>query len=490
MLFILEMANNHKGSLARGKKIIDSFKVITDKYPQFNFAFKFQRRNLENLIHKDHINDDGYIKRFRDTQLSLADFTALVEYAKEAGYQVGCTPFDEVAVSEILPLNLDFIKIGSCSINDWPLLNCIADSTQAIVAVPIIASIGGIDSNDIANTIAFFQNRQIDFSLMYCVGLYPTANYEFKLDRMDEIKKMFPDIKFGLSSHEIPQNFEVVKAAIAKGCEIFERHVDIDYNNEYSILPSDLDEYLVSALTTLMICEDKNTGLAKEKQKLDSLKRGLYFNRDVKAGETINRNDIYCAMPVLDSEFHYTAFDCSKYTSFEVCADAKIGDPLLYNKNVYYDYNRDQIQIIHDKVKTLLDSNYITYPKGSMIEISHHYGIDCFNTYGMSIITLINKEYCKKLLVLLPNQLNLEHYHKEKTETFFILHGTVEISINGNTHILQSGDMITINPMDKHTLKASLNGAIIEELSTKHNKDDSYYTDQNINKTRKTTVYM
>ena len=33
-------------------------------------------------------------------------------------------------------------------------------------------------------------------------------------------------------------------------------------------------------------------------------------------------------------------------------------------------------------------------------EISHHYGLDKFNKFGLVMITILNRDYCKKILVL------------------------------------------------------------------------------------------
>ena len=37
---------------------------------------------------------------------------------------------------------------------------------------------------------------------------------------------------------------------------------------------------------------------------------------------------------------------------------------------------------------------------------------------GATIINCINREYCKKILVLLPGQSHPAHFHKKKEETF------------------------------------------------------------------------
>ena len=49
--------------------------------------------------------------------------------------------------------------------------------------------------------------------------------------------------------------------------------------------------------------------------------------------------------------------------------------------------------------------------------------------------------------------------------------------------VLKTGDIITIKPGTIHKFKGlSKNGTVIEELSTKHIKNDSFYIDKNINK--------
>ena len=72
-----------------------------------------------------------------------------------------------------------------------------------------------------------------------------------------------------------------------------------------------------------------------------------------------------------------------------------------------------------NKAKIVLSSEF-------EIEVSHHYGIENYREYGALIITCINREYCKKLLVVLPNQKHPNHYHKLKEETFQVLSGTLK----------------------------------------------------------------
>ena len=46
----------------------------------------------------------------------------------------------------------------------------------------------------------------------------------------------------------------------------------------------------------------------------------------------------------------------------------------------------------------MITKSKIVTPLTSSIEVSHHYGIEKFNKFGLSMITVFNKSYCKKLL--------------------------------------------------------------------------------------------
>ncbi|MDQ7073220.1 MAG: N-acetylneuraminate synthase family protein [Gammaproteobacteria bacterium] len=55
-----------------------------------------------------------------------------------------CTPFDEESVSWIENHGFQVLKIASCSLTDWPLLERIAKSS-----LPLVASTAGATLNEI-----------------------------------------------------------------------------------------------------------------------------------------------------------------------------------------------------------------------------------------------------------------------------------------------------------------------------------------------------
>ena len=97
------------------------------------------------------------------------------------------------------------------------------------------------------------------------------------------------------------------------------------------------------------------------------------------------------------------------------------------------------------------------------------------------MITIINEDYCKKLVALLKGQNHPCHRHFKKDETFHILYGNLIVIRNDVKHVLGQGDKIEIRAGDWHSFSSS-EGAIFEEVSSKSIVGDSEYIDKKINK--------
>jgi sialic acid synthase SpsE/D-lyxose ketol-isomerase len=487
-LIVLEMANNHMGDIAHGFKVISDFGAVCRKFPEFKFAFKLQYRELDTFIHPFMRGRDDikYIKRFSETKLTRENFDQLVSKIREEGFLAMATPFDNASIATIVEQKLDILKIASCSFTDWPLLE------EAVAAnLPIIASTAGAELSDIDKVVSFLAHRNKDFAIMHCVGEYPTADEKLHINQINLLQQRYPGVRIGFSTHEDPSNTDIVKMAVAKGATIFEKHVGVETEkyalNAYSASPLQIQAWLEAARYAFTVCGVGDQRLPEntaEKASLRSLRRGVFLRHDVKAGATITNDDVYFAFPPEDGQF--TANDWSKYAQFT--STSKISkDTALTPTNAKRMDTRDTIWKIAQKVSNLIKESKITVPGGIDLEISHHYGLDKFDQVGLTMFTVINRGYCKKLLVSLPGQQHPEQYHNKKEETFHVLHGEVHISLNGEKRVCLPGEVINVEPGVRHAF-VSPTGSVIEEISSTHYKDDSYYTDESImnNKMRKT----
>ena len=481
-LFVLEMANNHMGDVAHGVQVIQQLGVVCRDFPEFSFAFKLQYRDLDTFIHPAlrGRQDIKYVKRFSETRLSRADFDGLVAEIRANGFLAMSTPFDEASVDVIEQQQLNIIKIGSCSLTDWPLLERVAATH-----LPIVASTAGASLEDMDRVTSFLAHRNKDFAILHCVGEYPTADDKLHINQIDFLKARYPGVRVGFSTHENPDNFDIIKIAIAKGANIFEKHVGVPTAhyalNAYSANPDQVRSWLNAARHTLQICGIGHTRLptnAAETASLRGLRRGVFVRHDVASGDVLCADDVYFAFP--PEEGQWTASDWSKYSTFTTTSSISKNSALSQSNTSMTDVRAWASQAT-GQVKALLDKSRITVPSGVDLELSHHYGIDRFQEVGLTMITIVNRAYCKKLLVSLPGQAHPEQYHNQKEETFHILYGDVDITLDGVTKTCHTGDVIHVEPGMRHAF-VSQTGSVIEEISSTHYKNDSFYTDDAINR--------
>ena len=488
-LFIFEMANSHQGSVEHGKDIIHEMGKIARKY-NIKAAVKLQYRNLDTFIHPDYKGrkDVNHIPRFESTRLTYDQFTELVEAIRSEGMIAMSTPFDEAGVDWCMDQGLDIIKVASCSSLDWPLLEKIAATHK-----PVIISVGGKTISDIDKLYNYFTHKRCDFAFMHCIAEYPAPIERLQLDFIDKLRRRYPDNVIGYSGHEDPDDNVIPMMAIAKGAKILERHVGLPTEtislNAYSMNPDQADKWVKSALEAKEICKMKKETeryiSQAEIDSLNSLMRGVYLKHDDKKGDVLNREDVFFAMPNHDKQMTSGEF----FEGVVASKDYKANEELHETKPVT-DTNLAR-SVIHD-VKGMLYEANIYLGDTFEAELSHHYGMKHFRQFGAVIISIVNREYCKKLIAVLPGQQHPDHMHKVKEETFQLLYGDLEVVVDGEEREMKPGDIQTVLRGQMHSF-SSRTGAVFEEISTTHVKNDSYYEDPVIAKKdlmeRKTKVY-
>jgi sialic acid synthase SpsE/quercetin dioxygenase-like cupin family protein len=471
-LFIFEMANNHQGDVQHGISIIKEMGKIARKH-NVKAAVKLQYRQLDTFIHPDFRNDKDakHISRFLSTELTPSQFYELVLAIKNEGMYSMCTPFDEESVDLILEHEIDIIKIASCSADDWPLLNKIVQTNK-----PIIASTGGLNILEIDNLVSFLTHRNSNFAVLHCVGIYPSPNETLNLNFIKKLKIRYSNITIGYSGHEKPDNYDVVKVALSVGAEIFERHVGLPTPgiilNTYSMNPEETDKWLESAIIATKILGGDKVITQAEIDSLLSLKRGVFTKRNIKKGEILKREDVFFAMPCADGQL--TSSEFGKLRAHFVASKDYATNTSIFETSKLDKYHSIR-SIIHEAKGMLSEAGIILNDKAE-VELSHHYGLEKFHEFGILIVSLVNREYCKKIIVVFPNQHHPEQYHIKKEETFHVLSGTLGVSINGIKSTVNKGDILVIERGTKHAFWSE-NGAIIEEVSTTHFRNDSFYTD-------------
>ncbi len=489
-LFVLDLANNHQGDVAHGRNVIKRHAEVVHKHG-VRAAFKFQFRQLDTFVHPSHRegSDNKHVPRFLSTRLRNDQFGELLEEVRDAGFLAMCTPFDEESVDVILEMGFDVIKVASCSATDWPLLEKIAEANM-----PVIFSTGGLVISQIDDLVSFLDHRGVDYAIMHCVSIYPTPSELCNLGNISALKERYRDHTIGWSTHEDPADSDPVMVAVAMGARMFERHVGLSTDqislNAYSSTPEQLDMWLASWRKATLLCGSRKrpTPNEEEADAIDGLRRGVYARGPIEKGAPIASDQIYFAMPYMDGQLSSGQWKEGIRALDDIAPDAPV---LAIDAEVPPPPEIQTLKSAVHEVKALLNLAHVPLSSEFEVEYSHHYGISRFRESGVVIINCINREYCKKILVLLPGQAHPPHYHKRKEETFQILWGDLHTELDGRRKLLQPGDTQLVMPGVWHRFWTET-GCVFEEVSTTHFNNDSVYRDPAINRMdrsdRKTTV--
>ena len=412
-------------------------------------------------------------------------------------FKLICTPFDEISFDNVVKDKFDYLKIASCSATDWPLIEYIAKKAKN---KKIICSLGGLNKDEISSVISFFLTRNIKAQFLYCVAKYPTLSSDLNLIYFNELKKFYGNKIAGISLHEEPNEYLSGTIGYAMGARIFEKHIGVSKGkislNKYSVDTKQMEtwlSYLEKTIDQVGNVQSRNNNLKLEKKALGNFQRGVYNrNQFLNKGSKINNLSISFNFPA--SKGQLTANNFSKFSEITLKKKLNKNEKIL-KRNLDISNPREIISKIREKVRNLVFLSSIVVPNTSRLEISHHYGLEKFYKFGLCMITIINRSYCKKYLFIFKNQEHPAQYHKIKQETFMILYGKISLKLKykgkNSTKIMKSGEIFTIVSGMVHQFKAlSKDGAVIEEISSKHIKTDSYYLDKKIskNKNRKSII--
>jgi N-acetylneuraminate synthase len=305
-LFVLEVANNHWGSVERGQRIINSFAQVV-RFNNVRAAIKLQFRDGSHFVQNGFKGreDIRYIKKTEATVLSSKEYAKLIDTIRDQGCIPMATAFDEASVDLCEEFDLPIIKVASSDINDWFLLERIAKTRK-----PVIVSTGGSSEKDVDDLVAFFGRRNIPLALNHCVSLYPSEDGELELNQLDFLRQRYPQLVIGYSTHEYRDWQSSMLISYAKGARTWERHIDIDANgipvSPYCSLPEQIDTWFKAFHKAREMCgasgETKRIPQRREVEYLDSLVRGVYVKRDLPAGYEFHHGsadlDFYLAIPL------------------------------------------------------------------------------------------------------------------------------------------------------------------------------------------------
>ncbi|MEI0603406.1 N-acetylneuraminate synthase family protein [Brachyspira alvinipulli] len=295
---IAEAGCNHEGDLNMAIKMVnEAAKAGADaiKFQSFTQKTLFASKEYTKILKLD----ENALEGVDNIVFKKEWYEILIKEAKKNNIMFITTPFSIEAVDDINKYNIPIIKIASCDIDNYPLLNAVAKTKK-----PVILSTGLALNKDIREALKILHNNEV--ALLHCSVEYPTPIKNARLNRIHIMKNLFKKNIIGYSDHTI--GIEAPIIAVSLGAKIIEKHFTVTPEKTTGDHIISLDmigmSNLIKSLNDTVLMLGGNEALKKEhvlskqeKKELVYAKRGIYLNHSMLKGEIIKEKDLIALRP-------------------------------------------------------------------------------------------------------------------------------------------------------------------------------------------------
>ena len=294
---IAELGSNHNGDMDLAKKLIDAAKRAGADCVKFQSWTKetifSQVKYEENYFLADDYRerDDYTLEQIvEEFAISESQLLEMRDYSKKIGIDFTSTPFSTKEADFLVDeLEVDFIKIASMDLNNYPFLDFLARKGK-----PMVLSTGLSNLSEIDNAIRTIeQTGNKDLVLLHCVAIYPPKDTEVNLKNISTLKKLYP-YPIGFSDHSLGTSIPL--ASIALGACLIEKHFTMDkemFGWDHKVSANE-EEMLVLANESKRIFQAMGSPRIQQVEnddRIESFRRSIVAARKIKQGEVF-QNDM------------------------------------------------------------------------------------------------------------------------------------------------------------------------------------------------------
>ena len=294
---IAEIAQAHNGSLAAAHRYIDALSTTGVD------AIKFQTHiaEAESSIYEPFRVKftEEYGTRFdywKAMQFTLEEWKGIKQHCDDVGLEFMSSPFSNAAVDLLEQVGVKVYKIGSGEVNNFLLLEKIAQTGK-----PVILSSGMSSYAELDKTVNFLKSKNSAFSILQCTTAYPTQSENYGLNIIQELKSRY-NVPVGFSDHSA--RIETCIAAVVLGAEILEFHAVFSKNDFGPDVTSSLTIEKIKTLSEAVRNIEKAQRHPVDKSdnlKFSELKsifeKSLAVNKDLKKGHILSFEDLEAKKP-------------------------------------------------------------------------------------------------------------------------------------------------------------------------------------------------
>lgn len=297
---IAEAGVNHNGSIDTAKRMIDVAAEAGVDYIKFQ-TFKAEKLVVEaaqqaEYQKKNTGKTESQLDMLKKLELTQDDFLEIKEYCGEKKVGFISTPFDFESIDFLETLDMDFWKVPSGEVTNYPYLVKIAKTHR-----PVVMSTGMCDIDEIREAVKVLRDNGCgELTLLHCNTMYPTPFEDVNLEAMETLKREFK-VPVGYSDHTL--GIEVPIAAVAMGARVIEKHFTLDKNMEgpdhkASIDPVELKQMVSAVRNVEKALGDGDKHVTdSERANKTVARKSIVAATDIKAGEVFTEVNLTVKRP-------------------------------------------------------------------------------------------------------------------------------------------------------------------------------------------------
>ena len=227
-------------------------------------------------------------------QLADSSHKELLKYSKKKKIKFLSTAFDEKSLRLLEKYKLDYIKIPSGEITNYPLLSQISKLKKKV-----LLSTGMATLDEIKQALKVLKKKKKDIIILHCTSDYPANLKDLNLNFIKKLKKFGCEV--GYSDHS--SNVITPSIAVTLGCKVVEKHFTLSKqlkgpDHRASLEPEELIKMisLIRDTETMLGSNDKIITKSEQKTKL-LVRKSLVANKDIKKGEIFSKKNITTKRP-------------------------------------------------------------------------------------------------------------------------------------------------------------------------------------------------
>ena len=302
IIIIAEAGINHNGNLNLAKKLILGASKAGADY------IKFQTYEPENMIKPNtkladyqkmnNKKERSQYEMLKKYQLKKNYYEKLIKYSKLKKIKFLSSPFDIESIKFLKKFNLEFIKIPSGEINNYPYLKFLGKLNKKIILSTGMSNLKEV--SDAIKILIRFGTKKNKISLLHCHSDYPSEPQNLNLRAIMTLKKKF-NLRVGYSDHSI--GVEASIASIALGATIIEKHLTLNRkmigpDHKASMEPKNFEKMVLAIRNAeKMLGNGKKIPTQKELKNQKLVRKSIVAKLNISKGDKFSEKNITTKRP-------------------------------------------------------------------------------------------------------------------------------------------------------------------------------------------------